>query len=262
MVDCRLEDWPSWWDWPSWCRAATGGVFGGARPLLLYQAVQPGDIAGKCLLLPVSQDPHVAVVAPGPGSGRQLSQPLAENGPALLEQAEPPFGRKIASESEPQVERPLVFVAALDTSQQLLEHLGPSGRDAVDLPPAARPPLRQSGTGVSGRFPAFGFHHVDGAGSLQPGEGRIERAERNRAGQAENVRQPLLQLVAVHVLLLQQAEHSHFEHAHTIACRCIEPLHRTAIRRTSYTPLFNEPSDSGEVRPLQVTWGPVVALWQ
>ena len=55
-------------------------------------------------------------------------------------------------------------------------------------------------------------HGLDQAGLLEPAERRVERAERDGQAQAQQVAEALAQLVAVEVVLFEEAEDGEFQH--------------------------------------------------
>ena len=69
---------------------------------------------------------------------------------------------------------------------------------------------------------------------LKPGEGGVEGAERDVGREAELVAQQLADLVAVAVLLAQQAEDGEIEHVPNIAVRYIDDATLTHLPGSGY----------------------------
>ena len=149
--------------------------------------------------------------------------------PPPLEQPQSGVGRQVAAEGQLEIEGAVVITARGLGREQLLEELLAPFRDAVDLLGPAAPlglPAGPEGGCLAGHRTGHRdrsgrrrleccLHRLDGAGRLQAGQRRIERAERDARKGAERGRQPLLEFVAVELLLLEQAQDGEFQHVST-----------------------------------------------
>ena len=149
---------------------------------------------------------------------------------------EPGVGGQVAGERQPQVEHPIVVARLALGRQQLLEEgLTPVG-DAVHLlAPAAAGSAGLAGP-EDGQLAAERPGHRDrtaaGLATASTALTAPARSRRPRAGyrepketplpKPERVGQPLLQLVAVQVLFLQQSQDGQFEHD-VLQARLIAP---------------------------------------
>ena len=73
--------------------------------------------------------------------------------------------------------------------------------------------LTADGAGHRADEPGPGvINQADGAGQLEPVERRVEGAERDAAGPASELGHPLLQFIAVRLVLLEDPEDRHLDH--------------------------------------------------
>ena len=212
-----------------------GAAAGERGALVGDQLVEPGDVVldGLGVVLPEGAQ----VAGPSgrrPCASRTPAGPLAgqaagEGGPATLEELESPGGWQVATERHLEREGPVVGGRVLhEIDEQLLARLGETVR--LPGPPGARrgrsrsarvrarkaaaSPARDPVRGAVARRSAArprtdGVHR---AGRLEPGERRVQRAERHRGLQAGEVADALAQLVAVQVLLVEESEDGEVDH--------------------------------------------------
>jgi hypothetical protein len=150
---------------------------------------------------------------------------VLELGPASLEQRDALGGLEMSAERDAQCEAPVVAHVGVD--EQLVEpHVAALG-DAVDLLAAAAPDVAHPGPErcqltcerTARRRAQRGgvvLDRLDETGLLEPGEGRIQRSERDGGTRPEQVRELLLQLVAVQLLLLEQPEDGEVDHGFSL----------------------------------------------
>ena len=191
-------------------------------PLGVDQPVEPRDVALGRLGGVLHERPGIGV-EPAPGAGRRpgLGQALGQLGPAALEQPQAGLGGQVAGEGQAQAEAAGVVVAPapLSLSRSSANWRRPSSVIRYTLRArrprpglarrarrAARSPLREPvmGTGAAVASPGLlgGLHRT---GTLEPGQGRVEGPERDVGEQPELVAQALADLVAVQLLVLEQA---------------------------------------------------------
>src|SRR5262245_58087021 len=207
---------------------------GEAGPLLGDEAVEPGQVGGQGCAVALAERAEIAVQAPvglGPGA---LVGSLGELGAAAFEQGEAVGGSQDAAERHPQREG--AVVGHVGVGQQLDQAAAAGLGDAVHLlaaRPASgggrRPPLGAEGGQLARQRPAhraarrcrhrLGRHDLDQAVALQARQRGVERAERDGQAQADQVAQALAQLVAVEVVLVEEAEDGEFQHRSVRAAR-------------------------------------------
>ena len=155
----------------------------------------------------------------------RASRRLEQLGAAPLEQLEAGRGLEVAGEGDPQREG--AVVADVGVRQQLDEPGAPGVGDAVHLlaaagalHQAALPDAGPEGGQLAGqraghRGAGHGGALLDGlhaALGLEAGEGGVERAEADGGAAGEQLTEPLLELVAVELLLREQAEDGEVDH--------------------------------------------------
>ena len=183
----------------------------------------------------------------GPGRGAVVPAPAnvfappEELEPAAFEQLEAGCVGKLWCERDPQREG--TVVADVGVRQQLQEPGAPDVGDAVDLLAAAGA-LDEAGFPHAGpeggeltdqrtghRGGGGGGALLDGlhaALGLEPVQGGVQGPEGHRGAARKQLREPLLQLVAVELLLGEQAEDGEVDHEKGIEIatseRCIESM--------------------------------------
>ena len=204
---------PPWMAWSAWMAA-----------LGVDQAIEPGEVVGEVVGVALLERAEVAVGAAGLalGEGVAAAQQL---GAAPLEQLEAGGGLEVAGEGDPQREG--AVVADVGVGQQLDQPGAAGVGDAVHLLAAAgalhqaalADPGPEGGQLAGQRAGHRGAGHggalLDGlhaALGLEAGEGGVERAEADRGAAREQLTEPLLELVAVELLLREQAEDGEVDH--------------------------------------------------
>jgi hypothetical protein len=194
------------------------------------ELVEPAEVVGQGGDVALLERAEVGV------SGRSVQGPAAlgqlggEVGPPPLEEAEPGDGFEEAAERDLHVEGAVVGGVRID------EQLAQAGLalvgDAVDLAfallvaaaglrlarrrfalvPQDRP-LTADGAGHRAEEPGPGvINRADGAGQLEPVERGVEGAERDAPGPAGELGHPLLQFIAVRLMLLEDPKDRHLDH--------------------------------------------------
>jgi hypothetical protein len=180
-----------------------------------------------------------AEVGVGTAVGAPAAQVVAaaeELGAAALEQLQPGGRVQVAGEGHPQGEG--AVVADVGVREELDEALAAPVGDAVHLlaAPAALGQAALAHPGLEGgQLDGQRAGHrrrwddgalldrLHGALRLEAGQRRVERAEADRGAAGQQLTEPLLQLVAVELLLGEQAEDGEVDHGGWA------PLHRVDV---------------------------------
>ena len=220
----------------------------GVGPLVGDEPVEPGEVVGEGRVVALAQRSRryrSSTPVAGTGAVPSLrSHAASSSARRRSNSVETLVGSRIAAERDPQGEGAVVGDGCGSVEQRDEVRLAPSG-DAVDLLAPSAPGRRRCararnaasspasepliGTGRTGA--GVGLDGLDQAGPLEAGERRIQRPERHRAGpRAGQLGEPLAQLVAVEVLLLEEPEDGEVDHqAASIADRHIESMYDVSV---------------------------------
>ena len=166
----------------------------------------------------------VGPITAGLHSGARMEQALEQLRSTPLQHPQTNIRRQIPGEGQAQVEDTIVVTRVVLGRQELLEEgLAPLGNAVHLLAPAApgrsfagpeggQLPAERAGQGDRRRDGIASFDSLHRAGALQAAKRGVQRPERHATAEAEPIRQPLLQLVAVQLLLLEESEDGQLEH--------------------------------------------------
>ena len=221
----------------------------GAWSLHGDEPIEPGKVVDEVLGVALAQRTEVGVVARGLGAATtQVVATAEELGAPPLEELEPGAVGEVAGEGDP--ERELPVVADVGGGEELDEPLAAEVGDARTPSCPARCPwralTRARGPGRRPARPASEpdigaardggalLDGLDGALRLEAGERRVERAEADRGAAREQLTEPLLQLVAVELLLREQAEDGEVDHGGVVHGRYIGVMYRFDVTDRVY----------------------------